>query len=217
MSVNVMPRPEFENMIKTQDKHFWFQGKRRIIDKIIKTKVYRGAALKILEIGSGTGANLPVLSKYGHVTAVEYDDYARSFIKADANVSVKSGYLPDGLDEIKNNKFDLICLFDVLEHIEDDNASLEAINNYLKPHGKFFMTVPAYQFMYSKHDKLLGHYRRDTLMQVKNLCAAHGFKILYAGYFNCLLFPLMLAARVADKFATGGGGEFRLWNIAVRA
>lgn len=41
MSVKAMSKSEFENMIKTQDKHFWFQGKRRIIDKIIKTKIYR--------------------------------------------------------------------------------------------------------------------------------------------------------------------------------
>lgn len=61
----------------------------------------------------------------------EFDDYARSRIGSSENIEVKAGYLPDSLDEIRGRDFDLICLFDVLEHIEDDGASLDIINNYL--------------------------------------------------------------------------------------
>ena len=66
--------------------------------------------------------------------------------------------------------------------------------------GKLLLTVPAYQWMFGTHDRILGHYRRYTRTRLQNLCIRQGYEIFYAGYINSLLFPLMAAARVFDRF-----------------
>ena len=80
----------------------------RVIESIIRKAISLTKDSHILEIGSGTGANLPTLTKYGHVTAMELDDYARSAIPEGESVRKVKGWLPDGLDEIRGQTFSLI-------------------------------------------------------------------------------------------------------------
>ena len=197
-----MRRVDFENMLTVQDVHWWFSGKRKIIDQIIRS-CNGGSKLNILEIGAGTGSNLPMLSKYGDITALEQDDYARSMIKPMPGVKIVKGCWPNNLEHIQGLTFDLICLFDVLEHIEDDERVLMELPTFLRPGGKILLSVPAYQWMYSVHDKLLGHYRRYTINGLKTLCQNVGLDIVYSTYFNSLLFPLMVIARIIDRFGRG--------------
>lgn len=78
-----MRREALEQMLKTQDSHWWFRGKRRILGKIIEKSVFSTTSfpkLDILEVGCGTGSNLPMLARFGNVTALELDDYAREHI-----------------------------------------------------------------------------------------------------------------------------------------
>lgn len=209
-----MRREDFEEIAKTQNDHWWFKGKRRIINRVIKLKIYNNTPLKILEIGSGTGAVLPVLSRYGYVTAMELDDYARNFIKAGKNITVVKGSLPYDIEAVEDEKFDLICMFDVLEHIENDSKALDSLKKILAPDGKILLTVPAYQWLYSLHDKNMGHYRRYTKKSLNALFLEQGFDVLYSTYMNTFLFPLMAAARIFDRIRKnthrGGGALFRL-------
>ena len=198
-----MSRGDFDEMLETQNIHWWFEGKRQVIDSIIRKKILLPENSHILEIGSGTGSNLGVLSRYGHVTAMELDDYARSAIHESSAITKVKGWLPDGLNSIDGKKFDLICMFDVLEHIDDDGAALEALKPYLLSGGFLFITVPAYQWMFSAHDKRLGHYRRYTRKGLIGLVVAHGFRVVYSGYMNTLLFPLMLLGRAFNQSGSG--------------
>ncbi|MBQ7543758.1 MAG: class I SAM-dependent methyltransferase [Synergistaceae bacterium] len=200
---HAMSRGEFEEMLETQSAHWWFEGRRRVIDRIIRKKIFFSQTPHILEIGSGTGANLGILSRYGHVTAMELDDYARSAIQESSLIAKVKGWLPNGLDEINGKTFSLICMFDVLEHIEDDGAALEALKPYVARGGFLFVTVPAYQWMFSAHDKRMGHYRRYTRTHLKRLISSHGFTVTYSGYMNTFLFPLMALGRAFNKSGTG--------------
>ena len=195
-----MRREAFEQMLETQDRHWWFRGKRRILGKIIEKMVFSGSPCDILEVGCGTGSNLPMLVRFGNVTALELDDYAREHIPPIQGVSIAKGWLPDGLEAVRGKQFDLICLFDVLEHIERDGEALAALGEHMRSGGKLLLTVPAYQWMFGTHDRILGHYRRYTRTRLQNLCIRQGYEIFYAGYINSLLFPLMAAARVFDRF-----------------
>ena len=202
-----MRREAFEQMLKTQDSHWWFRGKRRILGKIIEKSVFSTTSFPkrdILEVGCGTGSNLPMLARFGNVTALELDDYAREHIPPMQGVSIAKGWLPDGLEAVRGKRFDLICLFDVLEHIERDEDSLAALGDHIRPGGKLLLTVPAYQWMFGTHDRILGHYRRYTRTRFQNLCIRQGYGVLYAGYINSLLFPLMAVARVFDRFRGEG-------------
>lgn len=200
-----MQREAFEQMLKTQDVHWWFRGKRRILQKIIGKRVFSGVPCDILEVGCGTGSNLSMLLPFGNVTALELDDYAREHIVSRLGVSVAKGWLPDGMEAVQGKRFDLACLFDVLEHIERDEEALDVLRDYVRPGGKLLLTVPAYQWMFGTHDRMLGHYRRYTRGKLRDLCVRQGYQVLYAGYINFLLFPLMAAARVFDRFRGGDG------------
>lgn len=195
-----MQREAFEHMLKTQDIHWWFKGKRRILQKIIEKEVFSGTPCDILEVGCGTGSNLPMLAAFGNVTALELDDYAREHLASRSLVSVSKGWLPDGMEAVYGKHFDLVCIFDVLEHIERDEDALAALRNYVRPGGRLLLTVPAYQWMFGAHDRMLGHYRRYTRGRLRELCLRQGYEILYAGYINVLLFPLMAVARLIDRF-----------------
>ena len=127
-----MRREAFEQMLETQDRHWWFRGKRRILGKIIEKMVFSGSPCDILEVGCGTGSNLPMLVRFGNVTALELDDYAREHIPPIQGVSIAKGWLPDGLEAVRGKQFDLICLFDVLEHIERDGEALAAFGEHKK-------------------------------------------------------------------------------------
>lgn len=198
-----MRHSDYEEMFMTQSVHWWFEGKRRVIDSIIRKKIIPPKNSRVLEIGSGTGANLAVLSQYGNVTAMELDDYAREAIRGNSCASKVKGWLPDGLTEINGQTFDLICMFDVLEHVENDGAALESIKPFLNPEGKIIITVPAYQWLFSVHDKNLGHYRRYTRRGLSALLSEHGFNVTYSGYMNTFLFPLMMIARLFNTTGTG--------------
>ena len=198
-----MKHSDFEEMQKTQSVHWWFEGKRRVINAIIKKKINPPKNSQILEVGSGTGSNLSVLSRYGHVTAMELDDYARDAIQENSNITKVKGWLPNGLSEIHGEVFDLICMFDVLEHIENDGEALEALKPNLNRNGKLFITVPAYQWLFGAHDASLGHYRRYTRTKLTSLLTEHGFKVAYSGYMNTFLFPLMAVARIFNTRGTG--------------
>ena len=90
-------------------------------------------------------------------------------------------------------------MFDVLEHIEMDIASLAAIKDLLSKDGKLIITVPAYQWLWSIHDEHLHHQRRYTISRLRHDAKAAGWTMTYASYFNAILFPLIALIRVKNK------------------
>ena len=106
--------------------------------------------------------------------------------------------LPD-LAEVADRHYDLIGAFDVIEHIDDDAAVLASIAAKLKPGGKFVMTVPAHQWMWTAHDVVNHHKRRYSRRSLRTLIERSPMKLERLGYFNSLLFPLALAQRAASK------------------
>ena len=92
-----------------------------------------------------------MLRNFGSVAAIELDSFARDHVRAAMKIEVAPGSLPDDLP-YADRKFDLICLFDVLEHVERDQQALCNLRERLAPNGLLVITVPAYQWLYSSHD-----------------------------------------------------------------
>lgn len=86
-------------------------------------------------------------------------------------------------------------LFDVLEHIDDDAATLAQLRNYLEPDGRLYLTVPAFGWLWSREDEHAGHFRRYTLDSLSKLVSAQGFAVEYATYFFAPLVAPILALR----------------------
>ncbi|MBA2125887.1 methyltransferase [Hyphomicrobium methylovorum] len=187
----------YREMAEAENAHWWFVGRRKIIESVLAGLELPKSA-SILEVGAGTGGNLSLLQRFGHVQAMELDAYARDFANKRSGVLVVEGRLPDNLP-FEEKQFDLICLFDVLEHVKPDVESLKAISRLLKPDGRIVITVPAYQWMWSEHDVTLHHFRRYSVATLQQTLSAAALQSERLTHFNALLFPLALIVRAANS------------------
>jgi SAM-dependent methyltransferase len=193
-----MERVVYQQMAELDERHWWYCARRKIIADLILRETQLPNNAHILEIGCGTGHNLAMLSGFGHVDGLELDEEARSLSEKRLGRKVMSSPLPE-LAEVPDRHYHLIGAFDVIEHIDDDQAALVSIGRKLQPGGKFILTVPAHQWMWSAHDVVNHHKRRYSKRALKALVDSSPLKLECIGYFNSLLFPLAVAERAASK------------------
>ncbi len=196
-------------MADTEARHWWFVGRRKILSMLIDSLRLPSNA-RILEVGSGTGGNLQMLSAFGHVCAVEMDVTARLICmeKTGRRFDVRIGSCPNNIP-FENQKFDLICMFDVLEHIDEDVETLIALKALLADGGRILITVPSYRWLWSAHDEFLHHKRRYAKTEFRQKIAAAGFQLVRVSHFNTILFPIAALVRLKDRLlgntkSTGG-------------
>lgn len=210
-----MDREVYDTMRRVERDHWWFAARRQILaDRIAALHLPADAA--ILEVGCGTGGNLEMLSRFGRVRAIEPDAESRAYA-ARGGVEVQDGLLPGGLPRFEA-PFDLVAAFDVIEHVDDDLASVGALSRLLKPGGYFIATVPANAWMWSRHDELHHHKRRYALPAFRALFAQAGLTVEKATHFNTLLFPPIAAVRLV-KAAMGdtAGGDDAMPSTGLNA
>lgn len=193
-----MERVVYDRMAAHDSTHWWYRARREILADYVARYAGLPAEARILEIGCGTGHNLPMLARFGAVDAVEIDAAAREIASARLGKPIATAPLPQ-LAGIDRASYDLIAVLDVVEHIEDDVAALEAMAECLKPGGKILITVPAHQWMWSAHDVVNHHHRRYSKATLD--AAIRGAGLTHNGlrWFNSLLFPAAVAARLAGK------------------
>ena len=170
----------YKRHIENFDDHWWFEGRKNIIKKILKKNIKK--KIKILDYGAGSGVNIEMLSKFGKVDIFEpHKDTAKYLKKKFINKKFKV------LKKVSNKKnYDLIILADVLEHIKNYKKKIKELSLKLKKNGKILITVPAYNFLFTKKDIILGHYRRYKTNEIKNIFL--DFNIKKLSYFNSILF-----------------------------
>ena len=203
-----MERVVYQQMAELDDRHWWYRARRRILAELIRREVRLPADGRILEIGCGTGHNLPMLSGFDHVDGLELDDEAAALSEKRLGRGIIRSPLPE-LDGVSND-YDLIGAFDVIEHIEDDRAALAAIATKLKPGGKFMMTVPAHPWMWTAHDVANHHKRRYSKRSLRALVEGSPMRLQKIGYFNSLLFPVAVAERTVSKLRGKDDGDVSL-------
>lgn len=193
-----MDRIVYDRMAEHDSTHWWYVARRDILAAYIAryADLPKGAA--ILEIGCGTGHNLPMLGAFGSVDAIEIDPTAGAIAARRLGRAVGNAPLPD-LDGVPDGKYDLIAVLDVIEHVADDVAALQAMARRLKPGGRILITVPAHRWMWSAHDVVNHHHRRYSKKMLTNALSAAGLGWQKLRYFNSLLFPAAVAARLAGK------------------
>ncbi len=106
-------------------------------------------------------------------------------------------------------------MFDVIEHIKEERQILNLCSDLLTEKGKIFITVPAYQWLWSVHDDYFHHERRYTKKSLQKILNESEFKILDCGYFNSLLFPVAVIQRLLEKLVGAGRGNVTLPNKLI--
>lgn len=191
--------------------HWWFKAREEIIETQLK-KIAEGKSLNILNVGTATGRGSEMLAKYGKVTSLEFDPDCVKFLREHVKLEVEEGSvvaLP-----YHDNSFDLVCAFDVIEHVEDDRKAADEIKRVCKSGGYIFCTVPAYQFLWSRHDDVNHHKRRYTASSFSRLFA--DTQKVFASYFNSVLFIPISLFRIfsrlvsTEKIREGSGSDFSL-------
>jgi len=166
--------------------HWYFRARNGLIMDHVRSIVSEGKSLRILNVGVGTGHTSELLSQFGTVTSIEYDEDCCAFVNEQTSLTVVQGSILE-LD-FADDSFDAVCAFDVVEHVEEDALAVQELKRVCKQAGKVVITVPAYMFLWSKHDEINHHFRRYTKSQVLALFKEQG-KFIYHSYYNTLLFP----------------------------
>lgn len=186
----------FAPMEKIEDQHFWFVSRKRVLFSIIK-KITQGftAGSRILEVGCGTGSNLKVLQQacpHAQVFGFDLMDEGLEIARRQTSCHLIQGNIthpPFG------QHFDLVGLFDVLEHLDDDLTVLKNMDRILKPGGYLLLMIPANQSLWSYHDIAHRHRRRYSLDGLSSNLSAAGFEVEYLTYFMASIFPLIFFRR----------------------
>lgn len=146
---------------------------------------------RLVEVGAGTGSFSALLAETEpeSLDLVEpssmTDRLQKRFTNSDASkMRIFDSLFIDASKEIKSRRPDSIIYVNVLEHIEDDDAELAAVQETLEPGGRIFIFVPAHQWLYGAFDKSVGHFRRYTKPDLERKCLSAGFRILISTYFD---------------------------------
>jgi len=173
---------------------FWFKARRRRI--YIQLSKLNKKNLKILDLGAGTGDDLLIQKKFGEIYAVDIEKKALNQIPGDLCVEKKVAdacKLP-----YKDKFFDVVTSFEVLEHVTNDTLVVSEIMRVLKDDGYLIFSVPAFQFVFSSHDKALKHKRRYNKKMLRHLFSE--FNDIQIKYWNSILFlPIVLMRLVKRK------------------
>jgi SAM-dependent methyltransferase len=195
------PSPtDYEKLTDAVREHWWRAGKRRILHHLLSESLGETSGkISILDAGCGDGWNLPTLAAFGEVRGLESD--TRLSLKCRQtypSIEIFNLAVGDALDA----SFDVICVFDVLEHIQDDAMASKWLFDHLRPGGWIFVTVPAFKFLWTSHDVKWGHHRRYTAGSLTSLLSPW-FVPERLTYFNTHLFPLAVAAMLVDRVHPG--------------
>ncbi len=208
-----MRKEDYEVLFRLEAEHWWFVGMRAIAAALLNpyTAGLRGPSA--LDAGCGTGFNLAWLQGLlpgSRVIGIDIAPEALARCRERdqeklARASVVN--LP-----FKDQSFDLVLSLDVLCQLESRAAEAQALAELarvLKREGLLLVRVPAFNWLYSSHDKELATYRRYRLGELKDLLKRAGFCIERATYANSLLFPLAAALRIAKRIGFAPGSDVR--------
>jgi SAM-dependent methyltransferase len=179
-------------------EHWWFRGRQAVILAEMARWLPAGR-LHLAELGCGSGGLLAGLARFGEVTGVEADPVLRAAAAA-RGLPVLHGVIPDALP-LSDASLDAACLFDVLEHLEDDAGALTRVRALLRPGGLLFVTVPAHPWLWTRHDEVLGHKRRYTTSSLGRVVEKAGLRIERLAYFNAILALPIVVSRLLGRAA----------------
>lgn len=185
-----------DNLYNAEEKHFWFIARKEFIFQQMKNIIDMSS--KIIEIGAGTG-NVSRYLKQNGFENISVGEMHLNGLKYAKGYGIKECYQFNLLNTPFENEFDTVCMFDVLEHIEDDNSALQNIYKSLTKNGNIVLTVPSHKWLWNRDDAIAGHKTRYTKKELIDKLQTNGFEILKARYFFIAITPLLYLRTILNK------------------
>ena len=188
----------YANLINLEENNFWFCARNALI--IWAINKYFKEAKNFFEVGCGTGFVLAGLNRaLPHLKLTGSEIYIEGLKFASKRVALAELLHADAREIPFLEEFDLVGIFDVLEHISDDQSVLEQLYRTVSPGGGVIITVPQHQFLWSYQDVAASHVRRYSSSELEKKVRATGFKIIKITSFVSLLLPLMMLMRFSVR------------------
>lgn len=183
-----------------QQTHFWFVGRLRLVAALAADDLRQPQ--RVVDVGCGAGGTLRWLLDGGH-DAVGVDSSPASLEHAARLVPADILHRGDALHlPFSDASFDGVLLLDVLEHLDDGTALTEA-RRVLRPGGWLLVSVPAHGWLWSVRDHDAGHRRRYSRPALVRAVVRGGFVVERVTYYQCALFPVLAAGRLATRRVGG--------------
>ena len=175
---------------------YWFMHRNRCIISMVQRFAPSGP---ILDIGGGNGAVSLALNSAGFLSIVLEPSSHGAAVAHSRGLSVIRSAFPSA--SIVDGSIPAVGLFDVLEHIDDDRRTLGDLRRVLKDGGWLYMTVPAFNWLWSDEDNAAGHARRYTIDSASSKLKKAGFDVAFATYmFSPLVAPILLLRSAPSLF-----------------
>ncbi len=195
-----MQQHTYAIMDEVEGSHWWFVGRRAILESFLRTIVAKigksKADISILDVGCGTGANLEMLAQFGEAEGVDVSDDALAFC-AQKGLKAQKG-LAETLP-FADESFDMTTALDVVEHLDDDVTGLREMFRVTKRGGYSLIFVPAFMWLWGVQDDISHHRIRYTKKQIVDRLRQAGFIVTRATYANWTFFMPILAGRTFMK------------------
>lgn len=185
-----------DDYFNIEERSFWFKHRNDCIIEVLKRYPPPGT---IYDVGGGNGFVTLALKNNG------FDAMLVEPCIAGARNAKSRGLRPILCSTLEdagflNDSIPAIGIFDVLEHISDDIGYFKIINRLLIPGGRLYITVPAYNILWSNKDDLAGHYRRYTIRELTDKLERSGFDVEYQTYFFMpLILPILLLRSIPSR------------------
>jgi SAM-dependent methyltransferase len=199
----------YEQHLRLEDTHWWFLGRRQLVLQELARRAGKSCG-PVLDVGCGTGGMLPQFKDWGTAIGLDSAPEAAASCRR-RGVPFVQGWgteLP-----FHDASFGIITALDVVEHIPDDVGFLRELYRVLRPGGLLLVTVPAYQFLWSRHDEFNHHQRRYRRRTLRAVIERAGFDITKLSYYNTLLFPLAVARKAMMRFESGAAPTSHLDEV----
>jgi len=188
----------FAPLAEREANHFWFRGRNSLILWAIEK--YGTKISSFMEIGCGTGFVLKGISRFfPNIHLYGADIYPEGIAFAADRISSAEFIQMDARLIPFVDEFNAVGLFDVLEHIGEDETVLRRIYETLKSDGLLLLTVPQHRWLWSTIDEYACHVRRYTAQELHDKVIHAGFTILRSTSFITSLLPFMFLSRVLQR------------------
>ena len=198
-------KKEIYNQIQTiEQTHWWYVARRKIIFDWVFRTLSDNPALRVLDIGCGTGFNIEYLGNngYSHVTGLEFSNEPLTYCRSR---NLKDLVYGDGArPPLRHESFDVIMALDLIEHLDNDVQALQEFGRLLKFDGTLIIFTPAFNFLWSLQDKVGHHYRRYTAGELREKLERVGLCVVKLTYVNTFLFPLIWIGRLVLRILSDG-------------